>query len=306
MTEIADKTSEKADLLKNKLLEIMPSPAILKTNLGGLTIARMEQPTSPHCTIYKPMVLLILQGEKHTVLGTEEMNIGTNRYLLNNLEIPSSCHITEASPEKPYLGLHIELNADIIADLLKTVKSVKYLENVHRAIASAYADASLIDAFLRLVELVPQSEEQQKILAPMIIREIHYRLLTGPLGKYMMTINAVDSKDNQILKAVEWIKENYNQKINVEELAATFGMTTSTFYRNFMKVTSMSPIQYQKQMRLNEAKRLMLAKSFDVQKAAYAVGYESITQFSKEYKRHFGQPPLCDVRNTKSLPTVFS
>lgn len=301
MIELDNKTSEKAALLKNKLLEIMPSPMILETNLGGLTIARMEQPTSPHCTIYKPMVLLILQGEKHTVLGTEEMNIGPNRYLLNNLEIPSSCHITEASPEKPYLGLHVELNADIIADLLKTVKSVKYLENVHRAIASAYADTPLIDAFLRLVELIPQSEEQQKILAPMVIREIHYRLLTGSLGKYLMTINAVDSKDNQILKAVEWIKEHYNQKINIEELAATFGTTASTFYRNFMKVTSMSPIQYQKQMRLNEAKRLMLAKNFDVQKAAYTVGYESITQFSKEYKRMFGLPPFCDIKNMKSV-----
>ena len=133
----------------------------------------------------------------------------------------------------------------------------------------------------------------------MIIREIHYRLITGSLGKYIMTINTVGSKDNQIFKAVEWIKSNYNQKINIDMLAADFGMTSSTFYRNFMKVTSLSPIQYQKRIRLNEAQRLMLAKNFNAQKAAYAVGYESVTQFSKEYKRMFGMPPKANIGRIK-------
>lgn len=134
----------------------------------------------------------------------------------------------------------------------------------------------------------------------MVLREIHYRLLTGAAGGCIATINTVGSKDNQVFKAVEWIKNNFAEKINVDRLAEQFGMTVSTFYRNFMKVTSLSPVQYQKQIRLNEAQRLMLAKDFDAQKAAYAVGYESATQFSTEYKRRFGRQPARDVRLLKT------
>lgn len=300
MNELDNKTVEKIERLKEKLQEILPHPAILRTDISGLTIARLEQPSSPRKSIYKPLALLILQGMKHSILGTEKIVWGACQYMVTNLDIPSSCCVTEASPEKPYLALYIELDAALISNLLQEINPMKLGNNVHRAMAVSYADASLADAFLRLVELVAQSKEKQKILAPMILREIHYDLLTGPLGKYMMTINTVGSKDNQILKAVEWIKNNYRQKIKVERLAAAFGMTVSTFYRNFMKVTSMSPIQYQKQMRLNEAQRLMLAKNYEAQRAAYAVGYESVTQFSKEYKRHFGQSPLRDIKNLRN------
>ena len=299
MQEIDNKIAEKTETLKQKLMEILPQPTVLKTNLGCLTLARVEQPTSPHNNIYKPLALLILQGTKHTVLGREDIVFGAGQYIVNNLNIPSSCCVTEASREKPYLALYIELDSDVIANLLQEIKPGCDDNAVHRAMAVAQADVSLIDAFLRLTELVEQSSEQQKIMAPMIIREIHYRLITGSLGKYIMTINTVGSKDNQIFKAVDWIKSNYNHKINIDMLAADFGMTSSTFYRNFMKVTSLSPIQYQKRIRLNEAQRLMLAKNFNAQKAAYAVGYESVTQFSKEYKRMFGMPPKANIGRIK-------
>lgn len=299
MPDFDKKTLEKIEQLKQKLKELMPKPTILKVNLSGLTMARLEQPTSPHNSIYKPLALLILQGTKHSVLGSEEIIFGRGQYIITNIDIPSCCYVSEASPEKPYLALYIELDANIIAELLHEINPQKPKANVHKAMAVAYADDTLVDAFLRLVELVPAAEEQQKILVPLIIREIHYRLLTGPLGKNMMTINTVGSKDNQIFKAVEWLKNNYMEKVNIEWLAEKFGMTSSTFYRNFMKVTSMSPIQYQKHIRLNEARRLMLAKNFKVQKAAYAVGYESVTQFSKEYKKMFGTPPKVNINQMK-------
>lgn len=300
MTEFDNKTMQKAALLKQKLLEIMPQPGIYKSGPGGLTMARVETPSSPRKSIYKPLALLILQGVKHSVLGTEEIVFGENQYMVTNLDIPSSCCVSEASAEKPYLALYVELDPAIIAGLLQEIGSAGIRgHNVHRAMAVADADADLIDAFLRLADLATQSVQRQKVLGPLVVREIHYRLMTGPLGGYIMTINTVGSRDNQILKAVDWIKCNYSRKINVEQLAREFCMTASTFYRNFMKVTSMSPVQYQKQMRLNEAQRLMLAKNYDAQKAAYAVGYESVTQFSKEFKRHFGKPPLSCIKNLK-------
>lgn len=296
MSEFDKSVSEKIDLLKRQLLKLMPEPTVLKVAACKLTMAHLQHPTSPRCSIYTPLALLILQGKKHSVLGSEEMEYGAGQYMVTNLDIPSTCHVSEASPEKPYLALYVELDSGIIADLLREMLLPKLTGGIHRAMAVAKVETPLLDAFLRLAELAEKAEEEQKIMAPLVLREIHYRLLTGAAGDYIATLNTVGSKDNQILKAVEWIKNNFAEKINVDDLAERFGMTASTFYRNFMKVTTLSPIQYQKQIRLNEAQRLMLAKSFDAQKAAYAVGYESATQFSAEYKRRFGLPPARDIK----------
>lgn len=295
MSEFDKTVGKKIDLLKRQLLKMMPEPAVLKFAPCGLTTARLHNPTSPRDSIYNPLVLLILQGKKHSIIGSEETEYGAGQYMVTNLDIPSTCHVSEASPEKPYLALYVKLDSGIIADLLRKIPPRKPTGGVHRAMAVANADAPLLDAFLRLTELTEKSEEEP----PLVSREVHYRLLTGTVGGYMATINTVGSKDNQVLKAVEWIKNNFAKKINIENLANQFGMTVSTFYRNFMKVTTLSPVQYQKQIRLNEAQRLMLAKSFDAQKAAYAVGYESATQFSAEYKRRFGLPPARDAKQKR-------
>ena len=301
MSESDKNISEKINLLKRRLLELMPEPAVLKIEPCKLTMAHLRHPTSPRCGVYNPLALLILQGKKHSILGSEEMEYGAGQYMVTNLNIPSTCHVSAASPEKPYLALYVDLDGAVIADLLREIRPPKMPDNaVHRAMSVVDADAPLLDAFLRLTELAGQPAEEQKIMAPLVLREIHYRLLTGAAGGCIATINTVGSKDNQVFKAVEWIKNNFVEKINVENLAGRFGMTASTFYRNFMKVTSLSPIQYQKQIRLTEAQRLMLAKNFDAQKAAYAVGYESATQFSAEYKRRFGRPPARDVKLLKT------
>ena len=299
MTQNDKNVMEKTEALKRLIMRILPEPRVLQTQVCGLTLARLHEPTSPRCSIYNPLALLILQGEKHSILGTRDITYGAGEYMVTNMSVPSSCHVAKASESEPYLALFVPLNADVIADLLRDIRPPKAGSAVHCAVNVARADASLLDAFLRLTALVEKPAEEQKILAPAILREIHYRLLTGPFGNYMMTINTVGSKDNMILKAIEKIKADFDKKINIEELSKEFGMTASTFYRNFMKVSTMSPIQYQKQIRLNEAQRLMLAKKFDAQRAAYAVGYESVTQFSKEYKRRFGLPPLCDVRKIR-------
>lgn len=161
------------------------------------------------------------------------------------------------------------------------------------------ADDALLDAFYRLISLLGQPE-RQKIMAPMIIKEIHYHLLTSPLGDILRSVNTKGSQNNQIANAIAWLKENYRHPLKIDELAQKFNMAESSFYRHFSKVTSLSPLQYQKQLRLYEAQRLMLSENFDAANAAYEVGYESASQFNREYKRMFGTPPKTNVNQIKN------
>jgi transcriptional regulator GlxA family with amidase domain len=161
----------------------------------------------------------------------------------------------------------------------------------HRGMAVTDVDPYVLDAFLRLAELI-NDKERQKALAPLIIREIHYRLLTGPLGNQLRLINTIGSRSNQIAQAIAWLKSNYNKPIHINELAKIANMAPSTFNRYFRHLTNLSPLQYQKRLRLYEAQRLMLMENQNVSNAAILVGYESPTQFNREYKRMFGIPPL--------------
>lgn len=163
----------------------------------------------------------------------------------------------------------------------------------------AETDEALLDAFYRLISLLDRPE-RQKIMAPMIIKEIHYLLLTSPLGDILRSVNTKGSRNNQIADAIAWLKENYRQPLKIEELAHKFNMAESSFYRHFSKVTSLSPLQYQKRLRLYEAQRLMLSENLDAANAAYEVGYESASQFNREYKRMFGMPPKTNVNRMKN------
>ena len=163
----------------------------------------------------------------------------------------------------------------------------------------AETDEALLDAFYRLISLLDRPE-RQKIMAPMIINDIHYLLLTSPLGDILRSVNTKGSRNNQIADAIAWLKENYRQPLKIEELAHKFNMAESSFYRHFSKVTSLSPLQYQKRLRLYEAQRLMLSENLDAANAAYEVGYESASQFNREYKRMFGMPPKTNVNRMKN------
>ncbi len=289
---------EKRNLLKTRVQELFPAPGILQTGIKGFSAALRTAPTSNQHCFYKPMAIFVLQGKKQTVLGSEKYTYNENQVVVTSIDIPTVGSIVEASPEKPFMTLIFDLDNYVISQLLSE-GSYPQNETARRGMGIADADENLLDAFSRLVALAGQPE-RQKVMAPMIIKEIHYLLLTSPLGDILRTINTKGSQNNQIANAIAWMKENYRQPLKIDELAQKFNMAESSFYRHFSKVTSLSPLQYQKRLRLYEAQRLMLSENFDAANAAYEVGYESASQFNREYKRMFGTPPKTNVNRMKS------
>lgn len=289
---------EKRNLLKTRVKELFPAPGILQTGIKGFSAALRTAPTfNQHC-FYKPMAIVVLQGKKQTVLGSESFTYNENQLVVTSIDVPTVGSIIEASPERPFMTLILDLDNYVISELLSEGKYPQ-TETTRRGMGIAEADESLIDAFYRLVLLLDQPEKQ-KIMAPMIIKEIHYLLLTSPLGDILQTVNTKGSHNNQIANAIVWLKENYRKPLKIDELAKKFNMAESSFYRHFSKVTSLSPLQYQKQLRLYEAQRLMLAENLDAANAAYEVGYESASQFNREYKRMFGTPPKTNINRLKN------
>lgn len=293
-----DSLEEKRTLLKEKVQELLPEPGMLQTEIKGFSASLRTAPTfNQHC-FYKPMAILVLQGKKQTVLGSEKFTYNENQLIVTSIDIPTVGSIIEASPEKPFMTLVLELDHYIISRLLSEVDYPR-TETARRGMGTVNTDEALSDAFYRLISLLNQPE-RQKIMAPMIIKEIHYLLLTSPLGDILRSVNVKGSQNNRIAKAISWLKENYRQPLKIDELAQKFNMAESSFYRHFSKVTSLSPLQYQKRLRLYEAQRLMLSENLQAEEAAYNVGYESANQFNREYKRMFGAPPKTDINRIKT------
>ena len=197
--------------------------------------------------------------------------------------------------------LILELDSNLISNLILETKLPRNIDFGVKAMAIADTDSELLDSFYRLAMLLDKNEAEQKILAPIIIKEIYYRLLTGPLGSQLRLINTKGTYSNQIARAIALLKEKYSEKINMDELAQSVNMAPSSFYRNFKKVTRVSPLQYQKQLKLYEAQRLMLSGNYDAATASFEVGYESPTQFSREYKKLFGNPPKTDIKRLAAV-----
>jgi AraC-like DNA-binding protein len=281
--------------LKEILFSLMPEAGGFDTGIRGLRMARWDRPTEVQRCFYIPMIIVIVQGNKQVYIGSQEFTYGENQCMITGLELPIAGRITRASPNKPSMTIFLELDQSVIVDLLAEIppskKEAKIENAVHRGMTVTDTDPSVLDAFLRLAELIDDTE-RQGILAPMIIREIHYRLLTGPLGHQLRMIHTQGSHSNQIARAIAWLKAHYKQQVTIENLAKMVNMAPATFNRYFRQLTTISPLQYQKRLRLYEAQRLMLVENQNAGNAAYLVGYESPTQFNREYKRMFGEPPL--------------
>ena len=278
-------------LLKEKLLRRMPEPGLYPTAINGFMIARHHDAKEiPNC-VYRPLVAVVVQGSKRSVIGSEEYRYGENHCLVVGVDIPSANHVIVASPEQPFLAVALDLDKYLITQLAAEIPPASRPENdSYRGIAVAKVDPDVLAAFLRLVELL-EKPEQIGVLAPMIAREIHFRLLIGPQGERLRTMNTLGTQSNQISRSITWLRDNYKEPLQVDELASKANMATSTFHRHFREVTTLSPLQFQKRLRLYEAQRLMLVENEDATLAALAVGYESPTQFNREYKRLFGEPP---------------
>lgn len=286
---------ETNNLMKCKLLQRVPRAGRFETAIPRFYLSRRNHPTDSLPCFYKPLVALIIQGYKCSALGAVELRYGENQTMVTSIDVPCVSRILEAAPETPCLGVLLELDSRLILQLLTEMKLPPLRNTPHDATAIADTDPLVLDAFLRLTELL-DAPEQQTVMAPLIIREIHYRLLAGPLGNYLRMVNTTGTQSNQIARAVSWLKDNFKESLDVDELAGRVNMAPSSFYRHFSKLTSVSPLQYQKRLRLYEAQRLMLVEKLNATDAGYSVGYESPTQFNREYKRLFGNPPRSDIR----------
>ncbi|MET0091156.1 MAG: AraC family transcriptional regulator [Candidatus Thiodiazotropha sp.] len=269
----------------------------LETPIHGLNLHRWEAPTEPVSYMLPPSICLIGQGRKRLFLGEETYVYDTHRFLITSVELPVVTQVMEASPGQPYLGLTLELDLHLIAQLMVSsrIPAQREMKN-GLGIAVSELTEPLLDAFNRLIDLLDEPDGIPT-LAPLVQQEIFYRLLIGEQGPRLRHITTAGNHGYQIARAIDWLKANFNKPIKVEDLASKAGLSLSAFHNHFRATTAMSPLQYQKRMRLNEARRLMLTEHVDASKAAFEVGYESPSQFSREYSRQFGAPPMRDIRN---------
>lgn len=291
---------DKIERMKQKALQIVKEADLIDSSINGFRFFRRNGPTSTQCCFYKPMAILVLQGKKQTNLGTDAFTYSAGQCVVAGVDIPSAGKIIEATPDKPFLTLIVELNHHLIAELLPDIPDIEKTANSQRGMGIMSASDNLLDAFERLLN-IEQTPEQHKIIAPMILKEIHYILLTSQIGSLLRAVYTNGTQSNQIAKAISWLRENYKKPLKIADLAQSANMTDSTFYRHFSKVTSLSPIQYQKRLRLYEAQRLMLIEDIDAGAAGFAVGYDNEAQFSREYKRMFGLPPKSHIRQIKKM-----
>ena len=291
----------KNERLKENLLSMMPEPGRLSTSIKGLSLYRWDDIRKLENCIAEPTVAVIVQGRKTTVVGKEECHYTQLNYLVTGIDIPAMSCITEAESDRPFLGLSLRLDPCLIAALItETPLSQQLMTSAYKSVAIGNMDMDLLDAFFRLTELL-KVPEKALVLSTLVVREIYYLLLMGPLGNSLRAINTLGSRSNQIAKAVAWLRENYKKPLHVETLAKRVNMSTSTFHKHFKQITTLSPLQYQKRLRLHEAQRLMLVEHEHAVNAGLAVGYQSPTQFNREYKRHFGEPPLRNIAKTRHI-----
>ena len=261
-----------------------------KTAIPRITIGRSEVPTSPLPELCQPTALLVLQGTKTVLIGDRTLRYGDGSYFVYAVEAPATSQLIEASSARPYIALAFALDVELIADLLIDHGPVADSDGF----VTYAADDDLLDAWRRMLRLLDRPEEIP-VLGPMLEREIAFRLLQGPQGGKLRQLARADGRLSRIRRATAWIRRHYNEPIDVSELAALAHMSNAAFHRHFKAATAMSPIQYQKQLRLLEARHLLIAQPGNAAQVAFSVGYESASQFSREYARQFGLPPARDA-----------
>lgn len=267
--------------------------------LPGLQIIASSAVTEAQQLVYEPMLCLILEGAKNTTLGADTHPYRAGQYLVVSADLPVSGQVIEA----PYLAVGVPLDPAMIAELLIETEGAIPETAPVRALAVSDMDDDLIDTVTRLVRLLDRPREAA-VLAPMIRRELMWRLLAGERADMMRQIGSAGGRLDQVRKAIRWLREHYAEPMRIERLAEVAGMSETSLHRHFKAVTAMSPLQYQKQVRLQEARNLLLSRGRDVAGIGFAVGYDSPSQFSREYSRLFGQPPGRDLERLRADPSL--
>lgn len=265
------------------------------TAIEGLTILRSNRERLPSHLIFKPALCVTVQGAKWTTFGSRRFDYGAGQALVVTVEMPALSRVVQASPSEPYLGIVVELDLGVMREIMEQLETPRTRSgDVEHGVFVSDFEGPLADCVLRMVRLLDRPQAIA-ILAPLIMREICYWLLTGPHGAEVAGLVIGNGHAQRVIRAIHALRHKFAEPVRMEKLAAVARMSTSAFHRQFKALTSMTPLQYQKQLRLLEARHLMVSGAANAETAAYKVGYESASQFSREYARMFGAPPRRDV-----------
>ncbi len=288
--------------LTDRIARLATGDGVVQTALPGLRVARRSAPTPCAPTLHEPGLVVVVQGSKVAIVGNQTYRYNPLNYLVVSMTLPMLGQVTEATPERPYLSLRLDIDLKQIAALILDVDTPAATGNATHDEHAAYAarvSPPLLDAVLRLMRLL-DTPEDLRVLAPAATREIFYRALLGDLGYRLRDLVAADTRPNRIARAVELLHRHYQEPLRIEALAEAVHMSASSLHHQFKAATAMSPLQFQKQLRLHEARRLMLVEGLEAGTASHRVGYESPSQFSREYKRLFGAPPRAEIAQIRS------
>ena len=269
----------------------------MTTAVDGVLVSKVERPSAPYPSMTGTVLALVAQGAKRLALGDRVYDYRAGQYLVASVDLPVTGHFVDVAPEHPALGCGLVLRSSVVAELLLRAGPADLPPapgGAPSGIAVSDAPDELVDAAVRMLRLLDQPRDAA-ILAPLIEREIVWRLLTGEQGAAVRQLGLADSSLAHVARAVRWIRDHYAESFRVEDAARVSGMSVSAFYRNFQAVTAMSPIQFQKQIRLQQARLLLATRVHDVTGVSHRVGYDSPSQFSREYRRQFGAPPSRDA-----------
>lgn len=289
----------RAELIK-RMTRAVPEDGLLEP-FPGIVLGRFSRPTEEQVyAMFKPSFCVIAQGSKEVLLGEEAFRYDPGHYLISTVVLPVVSQVVEASKEKPYLGFQLYLDPTLVASvMMESGIETKKTGASAKAMNVSPIENELLEAALKLMRLLDTPEEM-KFLAPLIIREIIYRLLRGEQGARLSHLLASEGDTRRITRAVNHLREHMEEPLVIENLARELGMSVSGFHYHFKNVTAMSPVQFQRQIRLQEARRLMLGEDLDVASASFRVGYEDPSYFSREYKKFFGTPPQRDIARLRS------
>lgn len=288
-------------LYRNELVRLLTqrftTPGIYETAIAPLHVIRFDAPSELIHTVHKPALCLIVQGQKEIGLGDDRYLYDPLSYLVVSVTLPVSGRVLIASPEAPYLCIRVDFEVTEIAQVIADAPPMGVPDEPELGLFLEKVDVPLLETILRLVRLL-ETPKDIGMLAPLALRELHYRLLRGVHGSRLYELALGDSLTRRVTRAIDWLNSHYTQPLRIDELARVANVG-STLHHRFKAVTAMSPLQYQKQLRLQEARRLIFGEGLDVASACYRVGYESPSQFSREYSRQFGYPPSKDTRRAR-------